>query len=388
MKKITTILVLLATLLVACQQKNTTATATANPAFSWNAGVNAPRGYEMQIMATYVFGNNGSYTFSVSQNRTDGGWGLGSGIGDHNDHIHLPTEVIVNSLSKTEGKYYKTTVKIDTVKIRQLIAKGCGIDQYTNEPILYRYVSVGAAPGGTAAVWLQSENNNHMIGWAKGVEDLNPPELGYLDFREVVKLHKEKPFYGGLWEGEYSDEKKVSYEMHDESINCVAKNGIPLDSWNYYPKQYDWQPVVLSNKEYPVDVTYFRINPITGGDYEIRNYQEHIDNAISNPICYNWSEVQKFNDYKLKRYLPSFTAFGWTTKKDKGAQIKIMLPVKKIYDYFEKGYLKKDRTKANYNKIVFEVNKNKLVKIWLFGDLEHKIKILEYQSDERDGDSI
>ena len=86
---------------------------------------------------------------------------------------------------------------------------------------------------------------------------------------------------------------------------------------------------MLSSKDYPVDVTYFRINPITGGDFEIRNYEEHIDNAISNPIFYNWYEVQKFNDYNLKRYLPSFTAFVWTTKKDNGAQIKIMLPIKK-----------------------------------------------------------
>ena len=86
---------------------------------------------------------------------------------------------------------------------------------------------------------------------------------------------------------------------------------------------------MLSSKDYPVDVTYFRINSITGGDFEIRNYEEHIDNAISNPIFYNWYEVQKFNDYNLKRYLPSFTAFVWTTKKDNGAQIKIMLPIKK-----------------------------------------------------------
>ena len=384
MKKITTILVLLATLLVACQQKNTTATTVANPAFSWNAGVNAPRGYEMQIMATYVFGNNGSYTFSVSQNRTDGGWGLGSGIGDHNDHIHLPTQVIVNSLSKTEGKYYKTTVKIDTVKIRQLIAKGCGIDQYTNEPILYRYVSVGAAPGGTAAVWLQSENNNHMIGWAKGVEDLNPPELGYLDFREEVKMYKEKPFYGGLWNG-------VSVVMHDESINCVAKNGIPLDSWDYYPKQYDWQPVVLSSKEYPVTGFQFAVYPVTGGKEYLGSTKEVTSNELDLPVSYNWKDIEKCNYFESKRGIPSLIGFEWvivTNNERDGSLIKVMLPVKKIYDYFEKGYLKKDRTKANYNKIVFEVNKNKLVKIWLFGDLEHKIKLLEYQSDERDGEGL
>ena len=371
MKKITTILVLLATLLVACQQKNTTATTVANPAFSWNAGVNAPRGYEMQIMATYVFGNNGSYTFSVSQNRTDGGWGLGSGIGDHNDHIHLPTEVLVNSLSKTEGKYYKTTVKIDTVKIRQLIAKGCGIDQYTNEPILYRYVSVGAAPGGTAAVWLQSENNNHMIGWAKGVEDLNPPELGYLDFREEVKMYKEKPFYGGLWNG-------VSVVMHDESINCVAKNGIPLDSWDYYPKQYDWQPVVLSSKEYQIDNGYlFTVNPVTGGRDDISMIMK--DGTSLGPASISWNEVLNFNSFKAKRSLPSFIEFSYysTKDKDKGTLVSIMLPIKKLYDCFEKGFQKKNGTKGNYNKIIFEVNRQKKIKIWLFGDLQNKILIKE-----------
>lgn len=366
-------------LLASCQDKKPAANDT--PKFEWEAGISTPTGYEASAEATYVFGNNNNNSFSVdSPYLVSGNWGLGGNVIPVRGVTRIPTEIQSNWLSKAEGKYYKATVKIDTVKIKQLVAKGCGIDKYTKQPIQYDNITVGVAPGGVSAVWIVSQNSIEMVGWAKGEEDLNPPMISHIDYRDIVKKYKQKTYIGRPDDGE-------TERLSDEDF--IAKHGIIYGSWDYYPKKYDWQPVVLSNKGYEIENYGFRINPVTGGDYDISNYDSYDDIKPHLPATYSWSEVHKFNAFKNQRNLPSYIGFWWSFKQGKeGAQAKLMLPIKKLYDYFEKGFTKKDETKGNYTKLVFEVKKDKKIVIWLFGDIDHKQKLMEYQSDEKDGTSL
>lgn len=372
-------------LLVSCQDKKPAS--DASPKFEWEADISAATGYEVSAMAIYIFGNNHNHSFNVDKPYIYSGWGLGGGVIPVRGVTRIPTEIQTNWLSKAEGKYYKATVKIDTLKIKQLIAKGCGIDEYTKEPIQYSSIVAGVAPGGVSAAWIESQNSIEMVGWAQGEEDPNPPMISHLDYRNIVKKYGKAPFYGGLYDdGVY---KGASYWMQKENIDFIAKNGIKYGSWDYYPKKYDWQPVVLSNKEYEIENYGFRINPVTGGDYDISNYDSYDDRKPHLPATYSWEEVQKFNSFKEQRTLPSYIGFWWSFKEGKeGAQAKLMPPVKEMNTYFEKGFTKKDGIKGNYTKLVFEVSKDKKVIVWLFGDIEHKVKLLEYQSDEKDGQEL
>jgi hypothetical protein len=368
-------------LLVSCQDKKPVPDAI--PKFEWEADISAPTGYEVSAMATYIFGNNHSHSFSVDKPYIYSGWGLGGGVIPVRGITKIPTKIQTNWLSKAEGKYYKASVKIDTVKIKQLIAKGCGIDEYTKEPIQYSSIVAGVAPGGVSAAWIESQNSIEMVGWVQGEEDPNPPMISHLDYRNIVKKYGKAPFYSGIYDdGVY---KGVSYWMQPENIDFATKHGISYGSWDYYPKKYDWQPVLLSNKEYEIDNGYsILIHPVTGG----REYNSMIkeDNTKIGPTTapINWEEVYKFNYFKKQRALPSYIELSYYSNKDldKGTLAKLMLPLKVLYDYFEKGYIKKDGTKGNYSKIVFEVNNKKNIVIWLLGNDNHKVKIGEYQGYE------
>ena len=228
-------------LLVSCQDKKPAPDAL--PKFEWKAAICAPVGYEASANATYIFGNNHNNSFSADSPYIYTGWGVyGSVISGGSTNI--PTEVKINWLSKAEGKYYKATVKIDTLKIKQLIAKGCGVNEYTKKREQYSFIMSGVAPGGVAAVWLGKDIETvEMVGWAKGEEDLNPPMISEIDYRDEVKKYKEKTFLGR------TDDKNAE-ELVD--IDFVAKHGIIYGSWDYYPKKYNWQPVVLSNKGYEI----------------------------------------------------------------------------------------------------------------------------------------
>ena len=373
-------------LLISCQDKKLLQNTT--PKFEWTAGISTPTGYEAAADATFIFGNNQNSSFSVdSPNLSAGNWGYGGNVVPVRGVTHIPTEIQSNWLSKAEGKYYKATVKIDTVKIKQLIAKGSGVDEYTNEPIQYSYITVGVAPGGVTAAWIASENNIEMVGWAKGEEDLNPPKISDIDYRNIVKKYGKAPFFGGVYDdGKY---KGSSYWMQQENIDFATKHGNSYGSWDYYPKKYDWQPVVLSNKDYKIETFLFKINPVTGGKEELRNFDQWDDRKPILPAAYSWEEVQKFNLFEGQRTLPSFIGFSWSFMQGKeGAQSKLMLPLREMKTYFDKGFIKKDGTKGNYTKLVFEINKDQKVVVWLFGDLEHKLKLMEYQSDEKDGKSL
>lgn len=121
---------------------------------------------------------------------------------------------------------YQGSFDLPYEKILTLFKSGVAKD---TETPTFRYLIAGIAPGGTVAVWASGlESREVFFGKAEEYDGVFTNSLGnVVDNREeYVRL-------------------TVEHSLSAEAIADIKKNGIPLEIWSHYRKQYHWQPTFV-----------------------------------------------------------------------------------------------------------------------------------------------
>jgi hypothetical protein len=196
--------------------------------FDWLTSASAPSNYPMKIISgTFYYHDEKGGLYIPDASSISPGWGAGSGVhAVGEDFKALPDRLDIRFFSYTENKMYQGSFELPYEKILALFRAGVAKDKDT--PTFQKLIA-GIAPGGTVAVWVSGlESREVFFGKAVAYDgiftnSLNQPVDDVEDYCMGV----------------------LKQSLTPEFIADMRKNGIPLDIWARYRKQYHWQPTFV-----------------------------------------------------------------------------------------------------------------------------------------------
>jgi hypothetical protein len=239
--------------------------------FEWVSGASAPKNYPMKIISgTFYYHNEDGGLYIPDASSINSGWGTSNSshvVGE--DFKALPDRLDIRFFSYAENKMYQGSFDLPYEKILTLFKAGVAKDKET--PTFQKLIA-GIAPGGTVAVWASGlEYREVFFGKAKEYDGVLTDSLN-----NVVEEGEEREDY-------------VRRAMKDcitpEIIADIKKNGIPLEIWSHYRKQYHWQPTFVQEQRPKYVNTAF----YTGENYKINFPLEDAITKGTQPVPKNIS---------------------------------------------------------------------------------------------------
>lgn len=210
--------------------------------FDWSASDSAPEYYDMKIISgtlRYHGDPSGAGDNVPGGGRISHGWGLLNSIQVTGEALKpLPDKLDISFFSYLEDQFYRGTFDLPYDTILKLFQeeeakpkrKTMAGDDLPNK---YRII-VGVAPGGTVAVWMQSQRAKELFfGKAQKVE---------MDFAKAFRI----PIADRAERTAYVNEI-LGVAHPPEVLAAIRKNGIPFTKWADLRKTYNWAPTFAAN---------------------------------------------------------------------------------------------------------------------------------------------
>ena len=203
--------------------------------FKWNSAWEAPKYYPVELL-------NGAFMLEGKGERSllsccTGGRGWGASAHEYGGKKRpLPEGLYAYWYSFAEDKFYEGSFKLPRDKMLALFREGFNQHRAKNR-MTYNAITVGFAPGGTVAVWLQGYRRS-----GKSVE------IGYFKAKEAKRLSWEK-FFDTFY---YRDFKERAWTVYRQemlkglgAIDNLERNGIPFGVWDTYRERFNFRPVMV-----------------------------------------------------------------------------------------------------------------------------------------------
>lgn len=211
--------------------------------FDWKASESAPEHYPMQIISgdlRYHGDANGAGLYVPEGVTLYNGWGLMRSSHVTGEALKpLPDKLDITFFSYLEDQFYRGSFDLpyDTILrlFREEEAKPKRKTMDGSELPNDYVIIVGVAPGGTVAVWMQSQGTKELFfGQAQKVE---------MDFTKAIGFPAAK-------RDEYL-KKIIEFSVPSEILATIRKNGIPFQKWTNYRTCYNWMPTFAGGGNVP-----------------------------------------------------------------------------------------------------------------------------------------
>ena len=203
----------------------------------------------------------------------------------------------------------------------------------------YNSIVCGCAPGGEIVIWLR----------------------GYIFLEEVTRVKGKEISRENQQQREEYFNNKTPKEQE-----WITNNPIPYGTWDKYDKEFLWKPDVLSNIKTLNNRYNIRIN-YTNGNFEFYNDKDW--GYSEEKIKQSFNEVLLSNDQFLKRGIPFYIDLYLFSNIEKEAlRYEFLLPtedLKKIFEKYKEG------------RIVFEIPRDKILKVYFLHSNGTKILLKE-----------
>lgn len=313
--------------------------------------VSGPKHYGATITVNYHFDNNpDSDDFVGAIGTGNAGWGTAvSGIGSGNrGKKPMPRLAVVECYSAREGITYEAIVPLPKKEMEKMFDKKFYDTMYwKGQKIIennYFSIMCGCVPGGEVVFWATNGRDKEEITRAQG--------------KEIAR--------------ETAVEREAYYNRKSKKEqNWIDTNGIPYGTWDKYEKEFVWHIEGLTDNINSVESFFANLN-YTQGEEELYNGEGvRVKNTIS------WEQLLEKKEFiKKKRGIPFYIELFWFSKTENKSMVAtFLLPVEKLKHYFEQGYTGANNKNYYYNRLVFEIKKNRDVIVWIAGDDGTKVEI-------------
>jgi hypothetical protein len=299
--------------------------------------VSAPQHYGATIEAQYYLGEE---LLAAIKGAGSPGWGLGTDgltMGEH-DKKPIPDRVKIHCYSAREGVNYTADIPLPKKKMEELFKKKL-YDPVSETYNNYNSIVCGCAPGGEIVIWLR----------------------GYIFLEEVTRVKGKEISRENQQQREEYFNNKTPKEQE-----WITNNPIPYGTWDKYDKEFLWKPDVLSNIKTLNNRYNIRIN-YTNGNFEFYNDKDW--GYSEEKIKQSFNEVLLSNDQFLKRGIPFYIdLYLFSNIEREALRYEFLLPIedlKKIFEKYKKG------------RIVFEIPRDKILKVYFLHSNGAKILLKE-----------
>ena len=303
----------------------------------WSMSVSAPQHYGATIEAQYYLGEE---LLAAIKGAGSPGWGLGTDgltMGEH-DKKPIPDRVKIHCYSAREGVNYTADIPLPKKKMEELFKKKL-YDPVSETYNNYNSIVCGCAPGGEIVIWLR----------------------GYIFLEEVTRVKGKEISRENQQQREEYFNNKTPKEQE-----WITNNPIPYGTWDKYDKEFLWKPDVLSNIKTLNNRYNIRIN-YTNGNFEFYNDKDW--GYSEEKIKQSFNEVLLSNDQFLKRGIPFYIdLYLFSNIEREALRYEFLLPIedlKKIFEKYKKG------------RIVFEIPRDKILKVYFLHSNGAKILLKE-----------
>ena len=310
----------------------------------WSMSVSAPQHYGATIEAQYYLGEE---LLAAIKGAGSPGWGLGTDgltMGEH-DKKPIPDRVKIHCYSAREGVNYTADIPLPKKKMEELFKKtindtvSWGEDETKVIDNSLFDIMCGCAPGGEIVIWLSNGKQLEEVTRVKG--------------KEISRENQQQR------EAYFNNKTPEEQEW-------ITNNPIPYGTWDKYDKEFLWKPDVLSNIKTLNNRYSIRIN-YTNGNFEFYNDKDW--GYSEEKIKQSFNEVLLSNDQFLKRGIPFYIDLYLFSNIEKEAlRYEFLLPtedLKKIFEKYKEG------------RIVFEIPRDKILKVYFLHSNGTKILLKE-----------
>ncbi|WP_239727507.1 DUF2931 family protein [Tenacibaculum finnmarkense] len=203
--------------------------------YEWRACFNGAGGFSVKLHNGFLsYGDNGVGLRGGSGNgHPNATWGEG-GTYTGGDFMPIPKSLHLIWMSFIEDQFYEAHIKLDTLKIKNILDKG--YNRFIDEKVVKRYSQVfvvNVMPGGGVTVWLDSGDFNTEVGFYPQIATKTN-----INWKEFVPM------------GIQNRKKYIDIYLSDipnELLEQYKTEGLPLDRWAGYRDVFKYN---LGLKEY------------------------------------------------------------------------------------------------------------------------------------------
>lgn len=290
--------------------------------FEWQARDSAPEKFPMEIIAANLIGDDGADHVPGGSSIAHG-WGRPISVAGDGRKRPLPRVLDILFFSYTEDQFYRAKYALPYNEILKRFQEGFEIVEAVNgerKRVTYDYITVGVAPGGVVAVWLQGRGRSVEVMYHPA-DKVNLPwdvlagDMKHISREAFVEEVVKAAYAPDVRTGRGDETRKdLDAPQVREAYAALKKNGPPLELWDRYRTRYAWKPEFINM-------------PLRDNRIDLIDYYNGEQEALDLPLDATFAP----------RSVPSYVQLVWKTPQMAiGTVVKIFFNEAEVFKAFEK----------------------------------------------------